>query len=574
MEIELLDDLPLIGNQLQKFELARRFDQFFPDHGLWKGISGGKLAVGWLMYILTQGDHKLSHVEDWAALRMKILGVILEEPALRSQDFSDDRLGRLLDRFSNDSDWAAFEQEIGSNMLQVYPLLSSSSYSPTELKVIRTDSFNAPQFRKPEGLFTLGYSKQRRKDQPFCKVVVSCIEPSIIPLVVEVVKGSENDVLTYLPNIERARIMLDTCGNLYAGDSKLGSLANRTQIHKNKDFYLCPLGRKQCTKEQLDEYLDNMELSIEELPSIFTDKDSKRASAYFYELEEQMQSADGEEQWIERRILVYSPSYAKRVIISLDNRISEAETAIQNLVISKKGRRNPKTLADLQMRIGNLLKKFNVADFLDIQCSQTIESREVQRHKDRAQETRESVTLHLTITRKEEQITKKRTRIGWQIYASNTPKELIESIELVRCYRDEYRIEHLFDFMINRDAGILPIYLHKEHRVKGLIRLLSVGMKFIMLLQYRVREALQAKKKQLKELYPGNKNRSTNMPTTPMLLRAFRGIGVAFLNSSEQGIQMTTLKDIQKEILELLGIPNVYQQILKVLKTPPDLHET
>lgn len=574
MEIELLDDLPLIGNQLQEFGLEKLFNQYFPDHGLWKGVNGGKLAVGWLMYILTEGDHKLSHVEDWAALRIKTLGAILGESALRSQDFSDDRLGRLLDRYSNDSDWELFEQAMGSNMLQVYPLVSCSSYSPTELKVIRTDCFNAPQFRKPAELFTHGYSKQRRKDLPFCKIVVSCIEPSIIPLVVEIVPGSENDVLTYLPNIERARRMLGSSGNLYVGDSKLGSLSNRTQIQKNKDFYLCPLGRKQCTIEKLQEHLDALTLPIEDLPSLFTEKKSKRASAYFYELEEQMQSDDGKEQWIERRILVYSPNYAKQVIRSLENRISEAETSMQNLVISKKGRRNPKTLADLQIRINKLLEKYKVVDLFDIQCSQTITTKEVQRHKNRAKETRESVTLHLTITRKEEQITKKRNRLGWLVYASNAPIEQIESSELVRCYRDEYRIEHLFDFMLNRDAGILPIYLQQEHRIKGLIRLLSVGMKFIMLLQYRVREALQTKKKQLKELYPGNKNRSTNMPTTPMLLRIFKGIGIAFLNSTEQGIQMTELKEVQKEILELLGIPNVYQQILTILKAPPDLHET
>ena len=574
MEIELLDDLPLIGNQLQEFDLDKLFNQIFPDHGLWKGISGGKLAVGWLMYILSEGDHKLSHVEDWAALRIKTLGAILGEPALRHEDFSDDRLGRLLDRYSKDSDWELFEQEIGSTMLQVYPLMSCSSYSPTELKVIRTDCFNAPQYRKPAELLTHGYSKQRRKDQPFCKVVMSCIEPSIIPLVVEIVPGSENDVLTYLPNIERARKMLDSCGNLYVGDSKLGSLSNRTQIQRNKDFYLCPLGRKQCTEEKLQEHLDALILPIEELPSLFTEKESKRGSAYFYELEEQMQSDDGSEQWIERRILIYSPNHARQVISSLTNRISEAETSIQNLVISKKGRRNPKTLSELQIRIASLLKKYNVVEFFEIECSQTITSREVQRHKNRAKETRESITLHLSITRKEEQITKKRKRLGWQVYASNAPKDHIESSELVRCYRDEYRIEHLFDFMLNRDVGILPIYLQQEHRIKALIRLLSVGMKFIMLLQYRVREAVATRDKPLKELYPGNKSRSTNMPTTPMLLRAFKGIGVAFLNSTEQGIQMTTLKDIQKEILELLGIPNVYQQVLKVLKTPPDLHET
>lgn len=574
MRIELLDDLPVLGAKFDELDLASTFDKYFPDHGLWQGISGGKLAIGWLLYILTQGDHRLSHVEDWSALRLESLKAILGEKRLTSHDFCDDRLGRLLDRYSVDEDWYQFEESLGSQMIEVYKLVSPPSNNPSELNVIRTDSFNAPQFRAVEELFTYGHNKQRRPDQPFCKVVVSALDPLAMPLVVEIVRGGGTDVSTYLPNIERVQAIIGFSGNLYVGDSKLGSLTNRLTIHDKKDYYLSPLGRKQCTKEKLDSYLDEIKVPIEELPSIFTEKESKRATAYFYESKEIIQIPDSEDTFTERRILVYSPNYAKKVVKSLNNRLDEAQLAIENLVIPKKGRRNPKSLGDLQSRIASILKEYKVVDFFEVVCTQTIETYEVQKYKDRPAGIRQKVTLQLNLVRKEENIAHKRKRLGWQVYATNAPQKIIDAAELVRCYRNEYRIEHLFDYMINRDVGLLPIYLQKQDRIKGLIRLLSVAMKFSTIIQYQVRTELSNRKKEIKEIYPGNKGRSTNMPTTPMLLRAFKGLGVAFVQHGNiKIIEMTALNNNQQLILELLGISQAYQKILKLLKTPQDLHE-
>jgi len=528
MRIELLDDLPILGAKFEELDLASTFDKYFPDHGLWQGISGGKLAIGWLLYILTQGDHRLSHVEDWSALRLESLKAILGEKILTSHDFCDDRLGRLLDRYSVDEDWYQFERSLGSQMIEVYQLVSPPTNDSSELNVIRTDSFNAPQFRAVE--------------------VVSALDPLAMPLVVEIVRGGGTDVSTYLPNIERVQAIIGFSGNLYVGDSKLGSLTNRLTIHDKKDYYLSPLGRKQCTKEKLDSYLDEIKVPIEELPSIFTEKESKRAAAYFYETKETIQIPDSEDTLAERRILVYSPNYAKKVVKSLNNRLDEAQLAIENLVIPKKGRRNPKSLE---------------------------ETYEVQKYKNRPAGVRQKTTLQLNLVRKEEAIANKRKRLGWQVYATNAPQKIIEAAELVKCYRNEYRIEQLFDYMINRDVSLLPIYLQKQDRIKGLIRLLSVAMKFSTIIQYQVRTELSNRGEELKEIYPGNKGRSTNMPTTPMLLRAFKGIGVVFMKTGDiKIVEMTDINSNQQLILELMGIPEAFKKILKLLKTPPNLHET
>jgi transposase len=344
MIIEQLDDLPLLGKIIKDLRLPLLYEQHFPDHGHWEGVSGGQLLFGWLLYILSEGDHRLSHVEDWAALRLNTLAAVMGSPGLRRLDFSDDRLGRILDKLANDEAWEAFEQSIGRHIIQVYQPVGTNQ-GGTLLHVVRADTFNVPQFRDPGELFRRGYSKQRRDDLPFCKVMVGYLDELSLPLSVEVVKGSGPDHEYYLPTINKIRDMLGSSGNLYVGDSALGTTPNRVAIHTAGNYYLCPLSRKQVTQRQLDDYLDRLPPgSVEDLPGLFTEPGESRSPVYFFELLEQVPGLQPGAGWEERRLLVYSPQYTEGLLKSFYNRLDEAEEKIKNLVVGKKGRRNPTTL--------------------------------------------------------------------------------------------------------------------------------------------------------------------------------------------------------------------------------------
>jgi transposase len=569
MIIEQIDDLPLIGHQLRQIGLPELLETHFPDHGNWKGISGGKVLFGWLLYILSEGDHRLSHVEDWAEQRLHTLSAIMDEPEIRSVDFCDDHLGSLLDRLSDDEAWERFECDLGRQIVQVHKPADGAP------QVVRADSFNAPQFRAPEDLFQYGYSKQRRSDQPFCKAMVGYIDTPGVPLAVDVIKGSGPDVDHYLPVIKRIQKMLARPGNLYAGDSQLCSMPNRRAIHAAGDYYLCPLSQKQVSKQKVDEYLQNVKGPAEDLPGIFNTQEDKRKPAYFYELKETLTNQEDGEQWTERRILVYSPDYARGLVNSFNNRLNEAEQKIKNLVISKSGRRNPSTIQQLHARIGSIIEKYKVDGCFDIACQEQKDTVAVQKHKNRPAYAKEIITLGLSISRKSQVIEETIRRTGWQIYASNAHEDLFSTEQLVKLYRDEYLIEHLFDYYANRDTRLLPLYLKKEHRVKALIRLLSLVMKCSMLIQYRTRMALQQQEQKLSGIYPGNKGRKTDKPTTPMILRAFRGLAIACDDTKDsRTFQMTPLNATQLTILDLLQTADIYAHTLRLLKTDFLFRET
>src|ERR1700722_9509295 len=101
---ERVDDVPLIIEICNQFKLDEILDNRLGTHGLQQGLSNGDLTVGWLSYMISQGDHRLNAVRDWANKIPLLLSSSFGVP-IREVDFSDDRLCNLLDRFSDDNAW-------------------------------------------------------------------------------------------------------------------------------------------------------------------------------------------------------------------------------------------------------------------------------------------------------------------------------------------------------------------------------------------------------------------------------------------------------------------------------------
>ena len=108
-----------------------------------------------------------------------------------------------------------------------------------------------------------------------------------------------------------------------------------------------------------------------------------------------------------------------------------------------------------------------------------------------------------------------------------------------------------------------PLYLTSTTRIKGLIRLLSIGLRVLCLVEFTVRKALQEKGEKLDGIYAGNPKRATIRPTTEMMLRAFVGIHLVTVNfGGASRHNVLPLNTVQSRILALLGFPAVVYQAL------------
>jgi transposase len=75
-----------------------------------------------------------------------------------------------------------------------------------------------------------------------------------------------------------------------------------------------------------------------------------------------------------------------------------------------------------------------------------------------------------------------------------------------------------------RALALTPLYWRDEPRIVGLIFLLSIALRVLILRQFVVRKNLQQEGATLQGIYPGQPGRHTTLPTTEMMLGAFRGI--------------------------------------------------
>ena len=94
-----VDDLLLLYTLIQTVGIGKAVNKYIQVHGNWEGALPGDILELWLCYILSACDHRLSGAEDWATDNIDLLRFLSGNMKLSSQDFSDDKLGKLLDYF-------------------------------------------------------------------------------------------------------------------------------------------------------------------------------------------------------------------------------------------------------------------------------------------------------------------------------------------------------------------------------------------------------------------------------------------------------------------------------------------
>ena len=98
------------------------------------------------------------------------------------------------------------------------------------------------------------------------------------------------------------------------------------------------------------------------------------------------------------------------------------------------------------------------------------------------------------------------------------------------------------------------MYLEKDDHATGLVRLLSIGLRVLSLLEHSVRSALKKSNTKIAGLYAGNPKRKTHRPSAPLILQAFSNIILTIIHDGHStSFYLTPLSDTQSHLLQLLG---------------------
>lgn len=162
-----------------------------------------------------------------------------------------------------------------------------------------------------------------------------------------------------------------------------------------------------------------------------------------------------------------------------------------------------------------------------------------------------------------------RQRLGWRVYATDQADLTLEAV--VRAYREQYRIERNFGRLKGRALAITPLFLHTETRAPGWIRLLSLALRVLILVEFVARRHLADTQSKIAGLYPGQPARATAAPTAELLLRAFRGISLTCIEMAGQlRAWLSPLSDLHHRLLAMLGwSADLYERLMAHFQKPP-----
>jgi transposase len=559
---ERIDDVPLLIGMMHQLKIGEVVDKHLPKHHLHQGISVGTLAVGWLAYVLSEADHRKSAVREWAKGLEHSLPRLLGQ-SLRPQEFSDDRLGILLNRLA-DCTWEELEADLFHSCFEVYEL-------PGEC--VRHDSTSSCGYHTSSegGIMQLGHSKDRRPDLPQLKVMAAVTQPLAFALSTDVVPGNTPDDGLYWPSIQRVRRLLGKKGLLHVGDNKMAALDTRARVAHSEDFYSMPLPNTGMTAKLISSWIDTAVARPDLLQEIHRPVgDDPEALPELlsrgYEFTRTLQSTVGKEEvtWAERVQVLQSVSLLESQKKRLEKNLQQAQKELWKLTAAGKGRRVWREGPELKQAVEAIVQKHGVSDLLEVSWQAEQSEKKCYgsrgRPKGDAKATLEVETRYRITGVKQlpAKIAEKERRLGWRALVTNAAVERLTLAGSVLTYREGGGEERVFHELKGKPLGIRPLFVTKDKQILGLTRLLLIALRILTMVEIVVRGQLGKTGEKLSGLYEGQASRQEGKPTATRLLKAIARRGITLTCVCVAGeIQwlLGALPPLLLRGLELLGLP-------------------
>jgi transposase len=566
LRVEVVADLPILWAMLERLDLPATLDRHFPAPRHWKGpLTPGEVLAVWLLFILSQADHCLNHVESWVAQHHSTLSALLGKEVLPACTH-DDRLADWLTRLSASDSFSVLERDLNQQTIRVYQL-------PTDL--VRIDATTANSYAEvlsEQGLLQFGHSKDD-PDRPQLKIAAGVLDPLGMPLVTAVVPGNATDDPLYVPVIQAVQQSFGRGGRTYVGDCKMAALATRAFVAAGTDLYLCPLPENQISRAERQKLLQPVWDGTQVLQPVWRpgaegQPDELVAEGFSVTVELTATVDDQEVRWTERRWLVRSQAYARAQEAALERRLGRATQAVRELTVRKQGKKQL-FHAELMEAAQAIVMREGVDGLLSYTVQAMTATRQVRAYRDRPARQETEVSFEIEVCRAEALIQEKKREMGWQVYGTNA--EAMTLAQAVWAYRGQYRIEDDWSRLKGRSLGLTPLYLQDEERIQGLVYLLSLALRVLTLLEWVVRQRLRQEGTKLQGVYAGQPGRQTARPSAELLLGVMKTISVSVVEVNGQThALLSPLTEVQTRLLELWGLPpDLYEKVAHGFPKPP-----
>ncbi len=564
---ERVDDVPLLLGFLIQLHFPEVLDRNLPPHSLHQGLSNGWLITVWIAYILSQADHRKSHVQQWVEGLQHTIETIIGQP-IRPVEFGDDRLTLVLKRLSDLAVWRELEADLWDAQCEVYAL---PPVERVRLDATTTYGYHAID---DDGLMQLGHSKDHRPDLPQIKLMAAAAEPSGLFLAGDVHPGNAADDPLYLPLYRRVRAQLGQTGLLYAGDCKMAALETRAEIAANQDFYLTRLPLTGEVSAQFEVWVEAALTGKQVAKLVKIQRDDELIGVgYEFDRSQSAVLEKGEHTWTERVQIIRSEALAQSQAAALERRLQKAEAAVRGLTPPPGPRRTQFTTGwELEQAVAAILTEHDVEGLLEVswEREETSRTHYVGRGRggpNRPKTTEWDIRYQITTVRRNDKAIQQRVaRLGWQVQVTNTPASRLSLPDSLLTYRGGWCVERVFHLLKDQPLGIRPLFVRRDDQVQGLTHLVTLALRVLMLFEVLVRRGQDQSGEKLKGLYPGQPKRDTDRPTAKRVLEAISRVQITLTqveSGDERRWHLKALPALVRQVLGYIGISHdVYTRLV------------
>jgi transposase len=337
---------------------------------------------------------------------------------------------------------------------------------------------------------------------------------------------------------------------------------------------LGPLPQVQLGEGELEEALDQVWSGEQALRWVLRESEAGKprliAQGYERQVPMSVEVAGQRRQWTERRLVVRSMRHAEAAEAALRARVAKSKAQVEALNLRGRGRKRFEEVETLRQAVNAIVQRHRVEDFLWLRYDHHTTTRSVRAYQDRPAYEKQESQATVEVRVDEEALESTVRRLGWRIYSTNQPVEQLSLEQAVWAYRSEYLVERSLGRLKGRPLSLTPMYVQRDDHATGLIRLLSIALRVLTLVEFGVRRQLAAEEATLVGLYVGNAKRETARPTAERLLEAFQEVTLTVVKGAHRVYHhLTALSPLQVRILELMGFSSrVYTRLCTVSHEP------
>lgn len=234
-------------------------------------------------------------------------------------------------------------------------------------------------------------------------------------------------------------------------------------------------------------------------------------------------------------------------------RLAQAQHEIAALNHRRRGKYT--RIEDLREAAQAIVAAHQLEEILQIQCSEQVMVRSVRRYRGRPKVVRTEREIEVTTTVDDTALMTYSRRLSWWVYATTMPTQALSVTRTLLAYRSAYLIESS-DTQLSRSIDTLAsLDPQHEDRATGLLRLLTVGVRALALLEYLAQPRDVAA---LAALEVGGIVRPAEPQpgfTSEHLIGAFSDVTLTIVRESQRTrYHLTPLNPTQQHILQLLGV--------------------